>query len=96
MIIVFLLKNSMDFIKITDDILAGSNFLEKMYRLGLLKRQFVLARSNFLGKMYRSEVETIKMYMLELTPTSFGALLTKSVHVPAGHNVAQKTNFLLP
>ena len=79
MIIVFLLKNSMDFIKRSDDILAGINFSEKMYRLGLLKRQTVLAGSNFLGKMYRSEVEAIKMYRLELAPTSFGVLSTKNV-----------------
>ena len=77
--IVFLLKYPKDFIKISDDILAESNFTKKMYRLGLLKRQTVLAGSNFLGKMYRSEVEAIKMYRLELAPTSFGVLSTKNV-----------------
>ena len=47
---------------ITNDILAESNFSEKMYRFDPFARQYFLAGDGFLRKMYRSAVASIKMY----------------------------------
>ena len=84
--IVSLQKNPPGSQKVTCDILAGSYFPKKMYRLDFLKRQFTLAGDDFLRKMYRSRGEARKMYRSEHAPTSFGARylqrMYRSEHAP--------------
>ena len=60
--IVSLLKYPIDFKIITNDILAGCNFSEKMYRFAPFARQYFLTGDGFLIKMYRSAVASLKMY----------------------------------
>ena len=64
--IVSLLKNQIDFLMVTSDILAESNFTEKMYRLAPLARRYILAGDGFLRKMYRLPHILKKMYGLKI------------------------------
>ena len=48
--------------KISNDILAGSNFSKKMYRLTPYEGRDFLAEEEFLRKMYRSDHDVRKMY----------------------------------